>query len=72
MSGRNLTESELEQIAGTADPAVVPELVRMIRSQQHELDRLRLSLDVTRREREDLRMELVRMRRAPGPETGNG
>jgi hypothetical protein len=70
MSGRSLTEAELEQISRTVDPATVPELVRIIRSQQHELDRLQLSLEVTRREREELRMELVRMRKEPGHESG--
>lgn len=72
MTGRNLTESELQQIERASDPTVIPELVRMIQSQQHELDRLRLSMDVTRQERDELRMELVRMRRAPKADSADG
>jgi hypothetical protein len=53
------TESELEQIERRADPAVIPELVRTIRSQQRDLDNLRLSLDVARRDREELRAALM-------------
>ena len=72
MTGRNLTESELQQIERASDPTVIPELVRMIQSQQHELDRLRLSMDVTRQERDELRMELVKARRAPKDESPDG
>jgi hypothetical protein len=57
------TEAELERIARSADPAVIPELVRTIREQQHDLDSLRLSLDVARRDREELRAALIEARR---------
>ena len=54
-----LSESELERIERSADPTVIPELVRTIRAQQHDLDNLRLSLDVVRRDREELRSALL-------------
>jgi hypothetical protein len=57
------TEAELERIERSADPAVIPELVRTIREQQHDLDNLRLSLDVARRDREELRVALINARR---------
>ena len=57
-----LSESELERIERSADPAIIPELVRTIRAQQHDLDNLRLSLDVARRDREELRAALLQAR----------
>jgi hypothetical protein len=57
------SEAELERIERSADPAVIPELVRTIRSQQHDLDNLRLSLDVARRDREELRIALLQARK---------
>jgi hypothetical protein len=57
-----LSEDELERIERSADPAIIPELVRTIRSQQHDLDNLRLSLDVARRDREELRIALLNAR----------
>ena len=54
-----LSETDLERIERSADPAVIPELVRTIRAQQHDLDNLRLSLDVVRRDREELRNALL-------------
>ena len=57
-----LGEAELERIERSADPAIIPELVRTIRAQQRELDNLRLSLDVARRDREELRVALMQAR----------
>jgi hypothetical protein len=57
-----LSETDLERIERSADPAVIPELVRTIRAQQHDLDNLRLSLDVVRRDREELRSALMQAR----------
>jgi hypothetical protein len=59
---KGFSESELERIERSADPAVIPELVRTIRAQQHDLDNLRLSLDVARRDREELRIALMQAR----------
>jgi hypothetical protein len=55
----DLSEAELERIERSADPAIIPELVRTIRAQQRELDNLRLSFDVARRDREELRAALL-------------
>jgi hypothetical protein len=57
-----LGEAELERIEKSADPAIIPELVRTIRAQQRELDNLRMSLDVSRRDREELRIALLSAR----------
>jgi hypothetical protein len=62
MSHHSLSEAELERIEASRDPAIIPELVRIIRSQQHDLDNLRLSLDVARQDREELRHALIRER----------
>jgi hypothetical protein len=62
MSGTGYSERDLERMERSADPALIPELVRTIRSQQHDLDSLRLSLDVARRDREELRVALLRAR----------
>jgi hypothetical protein len=62
---QGLGEAELERIERSADPAIIPELVRTIRAQQRELDNLRLSLDVARRDREELRAALVALKRPP-------
>jgi hypothetical protein len=56
------SESDLERIERGADPSVIPELVRTIRAQQRDLDNLRLSLDVARRDREELRIALMQAR----------
>jgi hypothetical protein len=61
-SGGSWTEEQLAALERSVDPAVIPELVRTIRAQQHELDRLRLSLEVARRDREELRMALLARR----------
>lgn len=66
MSAESLSEAQLEAIERAADPASIPELVRTIRAQQHELDRLRLSLDVARRDREELRLALLNAREGQG------
>lgn len=71
MSGRGFSEAELEGILAAADPAVIPELVRTIREQQHDLDSLRLGFDVARRDREELRAALLQARAAARP-AGNG
>jgi len=58
--GSGFTERELAEIERGRDPAVIPALVRALRQQEHELDRLRLSLEVTQRDREELRSALIR------------
>jgi hypothetical protein len=60
MPERSWTEEELSRIEAARDPAVIPELVRTIQQQQRELDNLRMSMDVARRDREELRAELLR------------
>jgi hypothetical protein len=62
MSRSDLDEAHLDRIERDRDPAAIPELVRTIRQLQHDLDALRLSLEVVRRDREELRAELVRAR----------
>jgi hypothetical protein len=69
-----LSENELEAIERQRDPSVIPLLVSTVREQQHELDGLRLSMDVARRDREELRAALIsaraeldRLRAAAGP-----
>ena len=54
------TEAELEAIERTGTGEVIPELIRTIREQQHDLDNLRMGLDVARRDREELRLALIR------------
>jgi hypothetical protein len=58
-----LSEEELARIERAADPSVVPRLVEIVRQQQHDLDQLRLSLDVARRDREELRSALLEAQR---------
>jgi hypothetical protein len=65
-----LSEAEMESIERTRDPEVIPHLLSTIRQQQHELDSLRLGLDVARRDREELRAALLAARGAL--ETGTG
>lgn len=60
MSHSPYTAEQLERIERDRDPAVIPELVRTLREQQHDLERLRLSLEVARRDREELRAALLR------------
>jgi hypothetical protein len=69
-----LSENELEAIERQRDPSVIPLLVSTVREQQHELDGLRLGMDVARRDREELRAALIsaraeldRLRAAAGP-----
>lgn len=57
-----LTEAVLERMEAARDPAVIPELIRTIREQQHALDRLRLGLEVARKDREELRTALLHAR----------
>ena len=64
MSGRDYGEAELKAIARAADANTVPALVETIRQQQRELDNLRLSLDVARKDREELRVALLEAREA--------
>lgn len=52
-------ERELARIEATADAAAIPGLVRTVRQQQHDVDSLRLGLDVATRDREELRSALV-------------
>jgi hypothetical protein len=72
-----LSEEQLETIERRRDPDAVPHLVSTIRQQQHDLDGLRLSLDVARRDREELRAALLaaqaeirRLRAALEPRNG--
>jgi hypothetical protein len=62
LSGEHFTEAQLEQIERMGDASAIPALVRAIREQQHDLDNLRLSLDVARRDREELRVALLRLK----------
>lgn len=67
MNGRrSLSEEELAQIRRAKDPSAIDELVKTIEEQQRELDSLRLSMDVARRDREELRIALVRCREEAG------
>jgi hypothetical protein len=60
VSGPAYGEAHLERIERDRDPDAIPDLVRTIRQQQHDLDQLRLSLDVARRELDELRSALIR------------
>lgn len=60
MSRGGYTEEQLAAIERGRDPEAIPALVSTIRSLQHELDRLRLGLDVATRDREELREALLR------------
>ncbi len=55
----NLSEQYLDSLERNPDPASIPQLVALVRQQQRSLDGLRLSLDVARRDREELRSALV-------------
>lgn len=57
-----LSEEVLDRIEAARDPGAIPELIRTIRQQQRELDNLRLSMDVARRDREELRAALLQCR----------
>jgi hypothetical protein len=68
-----LSEEDLERLERRKDPETIPHLVSTIRQQQHDLDSLRLSLDVSLRDREELRSALLaahseihRLRDGPG------
>jgi|GEM_PF-2147465 len=56
---QSLSEVDLERIERVGDAEAIPHLVSAIRQNQHDLDGLRLSLDVARRDREELRSALV-------------
>ena len=60
--GHGFSEEILDRIESARDPGAIPELVRTIRQQQRELDNLRLSMDVARRDREELRAALLECR----------
>lgn len=62
MSDSGLSEEALRRIEASPDPAAVPELVRTVRAQQRALDSLRMSMDVARRDREELRSALLQCR----------
>lgn len=59
MSQGGFSEQQLAAIERGRDPESIPTLVGLIRELQHDLDRLRLSLDVARRDREELRTALI-------------
>lgn len=71
-----LSEAELEAIERRAEPETVAQLVSTIRQQQHDLDSLQLSLEVARRDREELRAALLaaqqQLRRLAGAGKGGG
>jgi hypothetical protein len=54
-----LGEAELTALETSRDPAVIPRLVEIIRRQHHDLEQLRLAVDVARRDREELRGALI-------------
>lgn len=58
----DLSEAQLAALERGRDPEAIPGLVREVRRLQHELDRLRLALDVATRDREELRVALLRAR----------
>jgi hypothetical protein len=60
VSDGGFSEEDLQRIETARDPAAVPELVRIIRDYQRALDSLRMSSDVARRDREELRVALLR------------
>jgi hypothetical protein len=62
MSTGELSEAALEQMEKARDPECIPELVRTVRQLQHDLDSIRLSFDVARRDREELRDALYHAR----------
>jgi hypothetical protein len=62
MSGGSLSEQQLADLERRRDPETVAMLVRIIREQQHAIDRLRLSTDVALRDREELRAALLQAR----------
>jgi hypothetical protein len=53
-------ERTLVRIESGGDPTVIPQLVATIRQQQHDLDALRLGVEVCTRDREELRVALLR------------
>jgi hypothetical protein len=62
VSGGTISEAELERLERARDPDSIPELVRIIRQLQHDLDSIRLGFDVARRDREELRAALYQAR----------
>jgi hypothetical protein len=52
-------EQELARIEAELDGTAVPMLVRTLRQHQHDLDALRLRLDVATRDRQELRDALL-------------
>lgn len=59
---RSLSEEVLERMERQRDPDMIPELIRTIREQQHDLERLQLGLEVARQDREELRLALLQAR----------
>lgn len=57
--GHDYSERQLADLERNRDPTSIPALVSTIRQQQHDLDALRLSLDVVRQDREELRAALL-------------
>lgn len=73
-----LSEEVLARLERRKDPETIPHLVSTIRQQQHDVDSLRLSLEVALRDREELRTALLaahseihRLRAAPGADASN-
>jgi hypothetical protein len=60
VSDSQLSEEALQRMESAGDASVIPELVRTVRDQQRALDSLRMSMDVARRDREELRAALLR------------
>jgi hypothetical protein len=55
----SISEEDLARLERRKDPESVPHLVSTVRQQQRDIDGLRLSLEVARRDREELRAALL-------------
>ncbi|HEX6924962.1 MAG TPA: hypothetical protein VF167_06010 [Longimicrobiaceae bacterium] len=62
MPDQYFTEEQLDRMERDPEHAPVAELIVAVREQQRTLDRLRMSLDVALRDRDELRSELLACR----------
>jgi len=68
-----LSEAWLEALERHADPAAIPQLIQIVREQQHQIETLRLKAEVLQRDREELRAALIRaLQPRPDADTGAG
>lgn len=58
MTAPGFSEAELERIEASGAVDAIPELIRVIREYQRELDSLRLKSEVASRDRDELRSAL--------------